>query len=70
MSPARNEDWESFFAAEYWRLGPETRTKLIELLPEDWTSIARAFGENGDLRFAEETRESFRRLFSRIANLQ
>ena len=40
------------------------------LLPEDWTSIARAFGENGDLRFAEETRESFRRLFSRIANLQ
>lgn len=37
MSPARNEDWESFFAAEYWRLGPETRTKLIELLPEDWT---------------------------------
>ncbi len=37
MSPARNEDWESFFAAEYWRLGPETHTKLIELLPDDWT---------------------------------
>lgn len=40
------------------------------LLPEDWATIVCAFGENGDLRFAEETRESFRRLFSRIANLQ
>lgn len=40
------------------------------LLPEDWAIVARAFGENGDMRFAEETREGFRRLFSRIANLQ
>jgi hemerythrin-like domain-containing protein len=39
------------------------------LLPEDWTEIARAFGENGDPRFGAEPDHEFRDLFSRIVNL-
>jgi hemerythrin-like domain-containing protein len=39
------------------------------LLPEDWTEIAKAFGENGDPRFGAEPDHEFRDLFSRIVNL-
>ncbi len=31
------QNWEGFFAEEYGRLGPETRTRLYDLLPEGWT---------------------------------
>jgi hemerythrin-like domain-containing protein len=39
------------------------------LLPEDWSEIASAFGENGDPRFGAEPDHEFRSLFSRIVNL-
>jgi SAM-dependent methyltransferase len=29
--------WEAVFAQEYWRLGPETKTAIIDLLPDDWS---------------------------------
>jgi SAM-dependent methyltransferase len=29
--------WEAVFAQEYWRLGPETKTAIVDLLPDDWT---------------------------------
>ena len=33
----QSENWEGFFAEEYGRLGAETRTRLYDLLPDDWT---------------------------------
>lgn len=39
------------------------------LLPEDWSEIARAFGENGDPQFGAAPDHEFRDLFSRIVNL-
>jgi hemerythrin-like domain-containing protein len=39
------------------------------LTPEDWISIAEAFGENGDPRFGAKPDHEFRDLFSRIVNL-
>lgn len=39
------------------------------LTPEDWISIAQAFGENGDPRFGAEPDHEFRDLFTRIVNL-
>ena len=29
--------WEATFAQEYWRLGPETKTAILDLLPDDWS---------------------------------
>jgi SAM-dependent methyltransferase len=37
MSPARDEDWVARFADTYWKLGPDARDNLVELLPDDWT---------------------------------
>lgn len=39
------------------------------LTPDDWISIAEAFGENGDPRFGAKPDHEFRDLFSRIVNL-
>lgn len=39
------------------------------LTPEDWVSIAEAFGEKGDPRFGEKPDHEFRDLFTRIVNL-
>lgn len=39
------------------------------LTQEDWQEIAAAFGRNGDPRFNWEEWETYRRLYSRIANL-
>lgn len=39
------------------------------LTPEDWISIAEAFGENGDPRFGAKPDHEFRDLFTRIVNL-
>jgi SAM-dependent methyltransferase len=29
--------WEETFAGLYWKLGPETKTAILDLLPEDWS---------------------------------
>lgn len=39
------------------------------LTPEDWISIAEAFGEHGDPRFGPKPDHEFRDLFTRIVNL-
>jgi len=39
------------------------------LTPEDWISIAEAFGESGDPRFGTKPDHEFRDLFTRIVNL-
>lgn len=39
------------------------------LTPEDWISIAEAFGEHGDPRFGAKPDHEFRDLFTRIVNL-
>lgn len=39
------------------------------LTPEDWISIAEAFGDNGDPRFGTKPDHEFRDLFTRIVNL-
>jgi len=39
------------------------------LTPEDWLTIAAAFGEEGDPRFGAKPEHEFRDLFSRIVNL-
>jgi nucleotide-binding universal stress UspA family protein/hemerythrin-like domain-containing protein len=38
------------------------------LLREDWRVLAEAFGSNGDQRFNRGERETYRRLYSRLAN--
>jgi hemerythrin-like domain-containing protein len=59
---------------EAWRHMATEEKVLIPLArkhlsAEDWTEIARAFGENGDPRFGAEPDHEFRDLFSRIVNL-
>lgn len=39
------------------------------LAPDDWISIAEAFGEHGDPRFGAKPDHEFRDLFTRIVNL-
>ncbi|KAI5913355.1 universal stress protein [Aromatoleum toluolicum] len=39
------------------------------LAEQDWKEIVAAFGPNGDARFNHRERETYRRLYSRIANL-
>jgi SAM-dependent methyltransferase len=29
--------WEETFAGLYWKLGPETKTAILDLLPDDWS---------------------------------
>jgi SAM-dependent methyltransferase len=29
--------WEETFAGLYWKLGPETKTAIVDLLPDDWS---------------------------------
>lgn len=37
MSASVDTTWEEAFARLYWRLGPETKTAIIDLLPDDWS---------------------------------
>jgi nucleotide-binding universal stress UspA family protein/hemerythrin-like domain-containing protein len=57
-----------------WKhMGSEEKLVLTaarkHLLEEDWTEIARAFGENGDPRFGDDVGDDFRTLFTKILNL-
>lgn len=61
------------FVESHWRhMGAEESLVLPaasrHLLAEDWTEIARAFGENGDPRFDTQTDASFAQLFERLMN--
>jgi hemerythrin-like domain-containing protein len=69
------------FAAAAEKFGDEIWThmdqeeKLVfplakqHLTPEDWASLAQAFGENGDPRFGVASGHEFRDLFTRIVTL-
>jgi nucleotide-binding universal stress UspA family protein/hemerythrin-like domain-containing protein len=53
-------------AIEEQRIIPGAQKHLTE---DDWKEVATAFGQNGDPRFNAGERETYRRLYSRIANL-
>jgi SAM-dependent methyltransferase len=36
-STSVDTSWEATFAEEYWRLGPETKTAILGLLPDGWS---------------------------------
>lgn len=58
-------------ARQHMQLEEKTIIPLAKkyLTPEDWISIAEAFGENGDPRFGAKPEHEFRDLFTRIVNL-
>jgi hemerythrin-like domain-containing protein len=53
-------------AIEEQQIIPHARANIEA---QDWQAIATAFGRNGDPRFNHGERETYRRLYSRIANL-
>ncbi|OIQ97260.1 hypothetical protein GALL_206600 [mine drainage metagenome] len=62
------------FADETWAHMSKEEKVLMPLAkriltPQDWTEIARAFGENGDPRFGADPDHEFRNLFTKIVNL-